>query len=148
MNQNRIIFLLNNRIPENFSLRSLTQEHVNTVKSAWRHDDEFSINTVSYLIEHNVSVGLFNESNDLVAWCLVFDFGSLAALQVDEKHYRKGYGTIVTKALSKKIAMENGVDITSNFVDGNVKSQNLVEKIGFKQIDKNLWVKLKGKYQK
>lgn len=113
--------------------------------TAWTHGSDFSAKTIPYLIEHNMSVGLFDADDELVAWCLVFDFGSLAALQVDENHYRKGYGEIVTRAITKKIAEENDVDVTSNYVDGNIRSHNLVTKIGFKKIDSNRWI---GVYKK
>lgn len=86
------------------------------------------------MIANNVSVGLFNESIELVAWCMVFDFGSLAALQVVEKYQRRGFGEIIAKAITKKIAIENDIDVTSFYVDGNLASQRLVEKIGFKKI--------------
>lgn len=95
------------------------------------------------MIENNTNVGLFNETGELVAWCLKLDFGSLAALQVDEKHLRKGYGEIVTKEISKKIATECDVDITSNIVHANFKSKNLFQKLGFQEIDNNFWIGVK-----
>lgn len=85
-------------------------------------------------------MGLFDDKNELAAWCLQLDFGSLSTLQVDEKHLRKGYGQIVTKAISKKIAEESDVDISSNIVHANFKSLNLFSKLGFKEIDKNYWI--------
>lgn len=123
----------------------MTASTASLIKTAWTHGSDFSVKTIPYLIEHNTSVGLFDADGELVAWCLVFDFGSLAALQVDENHYRKGYGEIVTRAITKKIAEENDVDVTSNYVDGNIRSHNLVTKIGFKKIDSNRWI---GVYKK
>lgn len=98
---------------------------------------------IEYMIEHNTNVGLYNELDKLVAWCLRLDFGSLLALQVDENHLRKGYGEIVTKAIAKKIAHENDVDITSNIIHENINSLNLFTKLGFKEIDRNFWMDLK-----
>jgi predicted GNAT family acetyltransferase len=95
------------------------------------------------MIENNTNLGLFNESNELVAWCLKLDFGSLAALQVDEKHLRKGYGEIVTKAISKKIAVECDVDVTCNIIHANFKSKNLFLKLGFEELDNNFWIGVK-----
>ena len=97
---------------------------------------------VEYMIENNTNVGLFDDSNELVAWCLRLDFGSLTVLQVDENHLRKGYGEIVTKANSKKIASDYDVDISTNIVHGNEKSTNLFKKLGFKHIDNNYWIGL------
>jgi N-acetylglutamate synthase-like GNAT family acetyltransferase len=92
------------------------------------------------MIENNTNVGLFNENDELVAWCLKLDFGSLAALQVDANHLRKGYGETVTKAICKKIAEECNVDISSNIVHANIKSKNLFAKLGFNEIDNNFWI--------
>lgn len=69
--------------------------------------------------------------------------GSLGLLQVEEKYYRKGYGALVAKEISRMFA-KNGYDITSNIVVGNVRSINLFEKIGFKKIDNNFWIMLKS----
>lgn len=91
-------------------------------------------------MDYNAHIGLFNETDELVAWCLRMDIGSLATLQVDEKHFRKGYGEIVTKAISKKIASECDSDITTNVVLSNIKSLSLFEKLGFDEIDKNHFV--------
>lgn len=128
------------RIPPKFSLRSLEKENAAKVYSVWPHRAGSSVNFIEYLIEHNISVGLFNEAMELVAWCLRLDFGSLAALQVDENHQRKGYGMIVTKAICKKIAEENDVDITTNIIHANFKSLNLFNKLGFKDCDNSHWV--------
>lgn len=95
------------------------------------------------MIEFYPNVGLFNETGELVAWCLSLSFGSLATLQVDENHKRKGYGELVTKAISKKIAEELDVDITANVVLANFKSLNLFKKLGFSEIDKNFWITVK-----
>lgn len=116
-------------------------ENAAHIKDVWTHGNDFAAKkTVAYLIEHNVSVGLFDESGQLLAWCLTFDFGSLAALQVEESQMRKGYGEIVTRAITQKIAEENDIDVTSNYVDGNIRSHNLATKIGFKTIGTNRWV--------
>lgn len=131
-------FLL--RIPQNFRLGQLSPDHAQLIKNAWTHGSEFSANTVAYLIANNKNIGLFDESDTLVAWCLTFDFGSLAALQVEEAHMRKGFGSLVTKAITKKIAEEFDVDVTYNYVNGNLRSQLLAEKIGFKKIDDNQWI--------
>lgn len=118
----------------------MTQENAAFIKEVWTHGSEFAEGTVSYLIKYNASMGLFNDTGKLIAWCLTFDFGSLAALQVDESYRRKGYGELVTQAITKKISEDFDVDVTSNYVDGNVRSENLVRKIGFKKIDTNRWI--------
>lgn len=99
---------------------------------------------MEYLIDNNKSVGLFKDNGELVAWCLSMDVGSLSILQVNEKHLRKGYGEIVAKATTKKIALESEIDVTANVVLANFKSLNLFTKLGFKDIDKNFWIGVIG----
>lgn len=70
--------------------------------------------------------------------------GSLGILQVDEQHLRKGYGEIVTKAITKKIALKSEIDVTANITFSNLKSFNLFTKLGFKDIDKNFWIGVIG----
>lgn len=131
------------RIPPNFQLRSLKKENAFKINSVWPHRQEGSERFIEYMIEHNTNVGLFDATGELVAWCLRLDFGSLGALQVDENHYRKGFGSIVTKAICRKIAMECDADVTSNIIHKNFKSLNLFQKLGFKDIDKNHWIGVK-----
>lgn len=128
------------RIPENFQLRSLSTESASIIQKSWKHLPDFSTNSIPYMIENNINVGLFNDKSELVAWCLVFDCGSIGALHVDEFNRRKGFGEIVTKAISKKIAEENNVDVLTDYIDGNYQSESLMKKIGFKSVGKVRWI--------
>lgn len=128
------------RIPKGFRLGSLTKANATAINSVWPHRSEGSVSYVEYLIDHNESIGLFTKDGKLVAWCLSMTTGSLALLQVDENHLRKGYGEIVAKAITKKVALESGIDVTANIVFANYKSANLFTKLGFKDIDKNYWI--------
>lgn len=121
-------------------MNSLSKNEAAAINSVWPHRTEGSVSYIENLIIHNENIGLFNEDEQLVAWCLSLRTGSLAVLQVDEKHQRKGYGEIVTKAIVKKIAIESDINITANIVFDNIKSNNLFEKLGFKNIDRNFWV--------
>lgn len=65
--------------------------------------------------------------------------GLLLALQTDEEHYGHGYGSLVTKALSKQVA-EMGYDIHAGVFEGNTASRALFEKHGFKVIGRFNWL--------
>lgn len=119
---------------------SLTKDNAAAINSIWPHRSEGSVAYVEYLIDHNESIGLFEESGKLLAWCLSMQTGSLGILQVDEEHLRKGYGELVTKAITKEIALKSDIDVTANIVFDNLKSSNLFTKLGFKDIDKNFWI--------
>lgn len=64
-----------------------------------------------------------------------FPTGTLLALQTDKNQFGRGYGSLVTKAISKQIA-EMGYDIYAGVSDTNVASKALFGKLGFKPIDK------------
>lgn len=68
------------------------------------------------------------------------DTGSLGLLQVDEKHMRKGYGEIVTRAIIKQIATTCNADVTANVEATNKISTKLFKKLGFQDIDTNSWI--------
>lgn len=100
---------------------------------------------MSYSIKYHLSIGLFDERNELMAWCLQYDNGLLALLQVDTKHKRKGYGSLIAKAFSKQIAEEYGLDIGATVVHENSASRTMFEKIGFKIVGPHTWFVLKHK---
>lgn len=62
-----------------------------------------------------------------------YSTGLVGILQTDEKFVGKGYGSLVTKALLKKIA-ETGDNIYTGFFEHNIPSRSLFEQLGFKQI--------------
>lgn len=86
-----------------------------------------------------MSIGLFDDKDELIAWSLRYDNGSLGVLQVDEKHLRKGYGNLIAKALSRRIADEDDCDVLSLIVNENFKSISMFTKIGFKPADHHTW---------
>lgn len=61
--------------------------------------------------------------------------GMLATLQTDEKHYGKGYGTLVTKVISKQIA-QSGYDLYAGIAESNTASRRLFEKLGYQNVGK------------
>lgn len=94
------------------------------------------------MIKYNPNVGLLN-GDDLIGWCLIYDVGALAALQVKEKHLRKGFATLLVKAITKKFSQYFNCDVLANTSYDNVKSIRLLTKLGFKEVDKNSWIVIK-----
>lgn len=127
-------------IPEGLQVHSLSKVNADKVNSIWPHASPGSEKFIAYCIEHNPSVGIFNEENELLAWCLFHDFGCLLALQTDPNHLRKGYEELAARAIIKKIAEDLSFDCVANVILSNVKSMNLFKKIGFYQIDTNSWI--------
>lgn len=68
------------------------------------------------------------------------------ALQTDKDHYGRGYGSLVKKALSKKIA-ETGCDVYTGTREANVAVIRLYEKIGFEKLKSmKYWLCTKGSW--
>lgn len=65
------------------------------------------------------------------------------ALQTDKEHLGHGYGTLVKKALSKKIA-EAGWDVYTTARETNVVARRLFEKLGFEELKSmKYWLRTK-----
>lgn len=109
------------------------------VNKVWPHRYDGSDKFISYSIKFHMSIGLFDDKDELIAWSLRYDNGSLGVLQVDEKHLRKGYGNLIAKALSRRIAFEDDCDVVSLIAYENVKSINMFTKIGFEPADRHTW---------
>jgi len=129
-------------LPSNLHIKELTDDNVDKINSIWPHRSEGSEIFVSYSIKYHLNVGLFDDDNNLVAWCLRYDNGALGILQTDANYLRKGLGSVVVKALSKKIAEEFQCDNIALVVQENVKSMNLFNKMGFKKIGSHTWYNL------
>lgn len=65
--------------------------------------------------------------------------GLLLDLQTDKDHYGYGYGSLVTRMLSKQIA-DLGHDIFAGIFEVNTASRALFSKLGFKVIAKVNWI--------
>lgn len=80
-----------------------------------------------------------------------FDFslpiGLLGGLKTDEQYYGHGYGSLVTRALSRKIA-ELGDDVYSAIYLDNIPSHSLFKKLGFKPVGKVYFIQTKISWSK
>lgn len=112
-------------LPVNLSFKSLTLKNVDEINSKWPHRYNGSEKFLEYSIKHHMSVGIFDNLDNLIAWCLRYDNGSLAILQVDENHLRKGLGSLIVKEISRKIVEKFDCDVISLVVHENLKSFNL-----------------------
>lgn len=86
----------------------------------------YSIDVVKVLEEYKISLN-FSEST-----------GVIGTLQTDENYYGHGYGELLFKYLSKKIA-EIGHDVYAPVFESNIPSSSL-SKLGFKPITTDHWV--------
>lgn len=128
--------------PQGFTLRPLEEKHVAKTCEAYPHRNDETARRFESLRLFNESVGAFNELDELVAWCYRCNMGALNALQVDASNYRRGFGTLVLKAIAKLLA-ETEEDTFGFVMTSNTPSQATFTKLGFRIIDRNHWLAIK-----
>ncbi|XP_058818039.1 uncharacterized protein LOC131681315 [Topomyia yanbarensis] len=131
---------LTSDVPASFRLGSLTEEDAAKADAVWPNKHVGSLFFLQRLAAWNPNVGLYNSSGELVAWCFRLQAGPLGALQVDEKHLKKGYGTIVTVAMANKLAAMQQ-DCFALVSSGNIPSKRMFEKLGFRHTDFAYWLR-------
>lgn len=130
-------------IPEGFELKKLSIEDLTKIHSIWSIKSLFVMDTKKYIehcIQTNINVGLFDKNNELLAWIMTFDFLSLMHLYTISDHRRKGYASLMVKAISKKMANELNCDITAFVALENSKSLKLFKKLRFEQDEGCSWL--------
>ncbi|XP_034472645.1 uncharacterized protein LOC117780291 isoform X2 [Drosophila innubila] len=126
--------------PTGFKLKSLSEEDAYLIDQAWPYSQEGSLFFLQRQIRLCPSMGLYDEqTHKLVAWCTRTQDGLLAALQVDNKYKRRGFGSLVVKTLSQDIAAL-GDDVIAEIYPKNKASSNLFSKLGFQVIDQCYWI--------
>ncbi|XP_067623903.1 uncharacterized protein [Eurosta solidaginis] len=125
-------------IPEGYKHQRLELKHAEQVNSVWPHHGPGSIIFVNRLIKFNDSIGVFDKSDNLIAWSLRLPNGSLGLVQVMDTHKRLGFGSLVVKAISKLLA-EKELEVTAPVLIDNIPSQKMFSKLGFKPIDEIYW---------
>ncbi|XP_055550857.1 uncharacterized protein LOC129733217 isoform X2 [Wyeomyia smithii] len=131
---------LDSAVPDGFRLGTLTEEDVIKAEAVWPNKHVGSLFLLKRLAAWNPNVALYNPNGDLVAWCFRLQAGALGALQVDEKHLKKGYGTIVTIEMAKKLASINE-DCFALVNSANIPSKRMFEKLGFRHSDYAYWLR-------
>lgn len=69
-----------------------------------------------------------------------FQTGVLGALQVDSQHVGKGYGSIVCRAITKRLG-DMGHDAFTCVGQDNAPSNRVFLSAGYKVIDKTYWLR-------
>ncbi|KAH8244565.1 hypothetical protein KR038_002427 [Drosophila bunnanda] len=124
-----------------FVLRSLSVEDAPLVNEEWPNHHLGSLYFIERQIRLCVSVGLYNvKTQELVAWCIRLQGGYLGALQVKESHKRRGFGSLVTREISYRLAAQ-GHDVMALVGPTNAPSAGMFRKLGFQVIDQCLWLR-------
>ncbi|KAH8244564.1 hypothetical protein KR038_002426 [Drosophila bunnanda] len=126
--------------PVGFYLKSLGIKDAQVIVDHWKWSVPGSLFFFQRQIAFNISVGLYEEeSNELVAWCIRAPDGLLAALQVKDSHKRRGFGVLVVKEFSRRVALQ-GQDVMAEVDQDNKASAALFRKMGFELFDQSNWL--------
>ncbi|XP_017051516.1 uncharacterized protein LOC108095091 [Drosophila ficusphila] len=127
--------------PVGFVLRSLSVSDAPLVNEEWPNHHLGSLYFIERQIQMCVSVGLYQEdTQQLVAWCIRLQGGYLGALQVRDSHKRRGFGSVVTREISYRLAAQ-GHDVMALVGHSNKPSSGMFSKLGFQVIDQCLWLR-------
>ncbi|XP_055685166.1 uncharacterized protein LOC129791164 [Lutzomyia longipalpis] len=126
--------------PSEFELRPMVKEDAVLADSVWPNRHVGSLFFLKRLIAWNPNVGAYTKDGRLVAWCFRLQAGALGALQVDKEYQRRGLGTLITKAMIRKLC-DLRMD-TFAFVNcDNAPSRRMFEKLGFIETDYVYWLR-------
>ncbi|KAI9560838.1 hypothetical protein GHT06_011791 [Daphnia sinensis] len=128
-------------LPDDVYVKSLEQCHAPLVFETWPYRHLTTLQDVSEEIVHLPSAGIFLKSNDkLVAWIMCHPPNGMSRLMTLEQYRRKGYASIVTKYLTKRVAQSGHLPYV-NIVAGNSVSSKFFESLGFRYLGAgHVWV--------
>lgn len=110
------------------------------IDDVWPNRHPGSLFFIGQIIALSPNVGAFTEDGQLVAWCLRLQAGPHGVMQVLDTHMRRGLGSLVLKALARKLA-EMGLDSCACVGADNLASIGTFEKAGFVVIDDAYWMR-------
>ena len=125
----------NPKLPDSYILSDVSVEDARLINDNWEtgKSDNNSLMYIEYLIRYCMSVGIRDESGQLVAWSLQHPLGPLGAVYVIEKHRKMGLGSFILMAIAHKIVQKDGYAL-SQIPKDNELSIKMHEKCGFRLI--------------
>uniref|UniRef100_A0A182MZ91 N-acetyltransferase domain-containing protein n=1 Tax=Anopheles dirus TaxID=7168 RepID=A0A182MZ91_9DIPT len=128
-------------LQQRYRFRPVSPKESPYVEQQWVHSDSVLEKLPDRLINRNPSLGAYDTSGRLVAWCLVDQTGSLAVFQTIPNHRRRGVGRALIQRLAKQLHDANHLP-QAFILQDNVASRCLFEKLGFVSVDLWCWTKL------
>lgn len=128
-------------MPDNTIFRDLVEADASFCNQAWTYRNSRSENYVRSMIkfQNGGSALIDKNTNKILSFALVNEHLATGLLTTQEDERRKGYGALVAKHLTKKIA-EMGLHPTTYINDMNEPSKKLYENLGYKIIGEVSWI--------
>lgn len=127
-------------LPAGLHLKKLDVKHARIANNVWPWRHEGSEYFLKRIAAWNTSIGLFNESGEMLAWSFVWPTGAIGPLEVAKDHFRKGYGTLITKAIAREVA-KVGLNCYGTVVSTNAPSIAMFNKLGFQRLETTYYVR-------
>ncbi|XP_059617251.1 uncharacterized protein LOC132262125 [Phlebotomus argentipes] len=126
--------------PDDIELHPMREEDAIVADRVWPNRHVGSLFFLQRLIAWNPNVGAYTRDGKLVAWCFLLQAGALGALQVDEGYQRRGLGSLVARAMIRKLC-DQGIE-TFAFVNvDNTASKRMFERLDFERTDFIYWLR-------
>lgn len=131
-------------VPEGLHLKKLKVKHASIANKHWPYSCEGSEFFLKRLAAWNTSIGLFNDYGEMLAWSFCWPTGAIGPLEVAKNHLRKGYGSLIAKAIAKEVAKE-GLNCYGTVVSNNTVSKTMFDKLGFKPVEDTYYVRTRAR---
>ena len=128
--------------PNNVEMRNLSVNDGKMINDVWPYRYFESEKFIRSLIHLNCGLGIY-EDGKLVSWILQIECFGLGLLQTLENHQGKGYAKLLTRAMSKKIAVDDVEDVILFASYGKPKTVDLYIRLGFQHASFTHWMYLK-----
>ncbi|CAG9772665.1 unnamed protein product [Ceutorhynchus assimilis] len=119
-------------VAEQGKMCQLKKEHAQIIHDLYPANHMECIEIFEKLIEKLPCYGVFSAQGDLAAWMVQSYYGAMFSMQTRPEYRRKGYGTILTKRLTK-LVIERGYLPFVVIRPENDASLGLYAKLGFKK---------------
>lgn len=129
-------------VPDNVEMKILSADDSAIINDVWPYRYLGSEKFIKSLIRLNGGLGIY-EGGQLVSWILKIECFGLGLLQTLDEHQGKGYARLLTRALSKKIALEDDEDVILFASYGKPKTVDLYIRYGFHHVCYTHWMYLK-----
>ncbi|XP_065080135.1 uncharacterized protein LOC135702983 [Ochlerotatus camptorhynchus] len=131
-------------LPEGLYLKKLELKHASIANELWPYSCEGSEFFLKRMAAWNTSIGLFNESGEMLAWSFCWPTGAIGPLEVAKNHLRKGYGSLIAKAIAKEVA-KVGLNCYGTVVSTNTVSKAMFDKLGFVPVEDTYYVRTRAR---
>lgn len=126
------------QLPDTFKhndyyMDTVKPEDAEVINAVWPPRFNTSLEYIRTFITMNGGFGIYEKGTDkLVSWLLINVMGQLGVLQTREGYYKNGFGAALARKASSIIS-RNGDHPIATVRGGNLASEGLFTKLGFKQ---------------